>query len=91
MVLKVENGVPNPDDSLRIFCDVIGVTLYREADQVPLSSSERPLFIDYPGLNLYGYDNPKIPPQTLVLKMFLPKCWLSMVHMTVRFFPDLST
>ena len=30
-VLKVENGIPNPDDALRIFCEVIGVTLFREA------------------------------------------------------------
>ena len=29
-VLKVENGIPNPDDALRIFCEVIGVTLFRE-------------------------------------------------------------
>ena len=57
MVLKVENGVPNPDDSLRIFCDVIGVTLYREAHQVPSQSANSPLYIDYPGLNLSGYDN----------------------------------
>ena len=35
MVLKIENGVPNPDDSLRIFCEVIGVTLFREANKLP--------------------------------------------------------
>ena len=29
MVLKIENGVPNPDDSLRIFCEVI-VTLFKK-------------------------------------------------------------
>ena len=52
MVLKLENGVPNPDDSLRIFCEVIGVTLYREAAKVPPTSLNSPLFIDIPGVSL---------------------------------------
>ena len=52
MVLKLENGVPNPDDSLRIFCEVIGVTLYREANKVPPPSQNTPLFIDIPGVSL---------------------------------------
>jgi flagellar biosynthesis protein FlhF len=52
MVLKLENGVPNPDDSLRIFCEVIGVTLYREAAKVPPTSINSPLFIDIPGISL---------------------------------------
>ena len=52
MVLKLENGVPNPDDSLRIFCEVIGVTLYREASKVPPTSINSPLFIDIPGISL---------------------------------------
>jgi len=52
MVLKLENGVPNPDDSLRIFCEVIGVTLYREVDKVPPASVNSPLFIDIPGISL---------------------------------------
>ena len=52
MVLKLENGVPNPDDSLRIFCEVIGVTLYREANKVPSPSKNTPLFIDIPGVSL---------------------------------------
>ena len=34
-VLKLENGMPNPDDSLRIFCEVIGVTLFREENNFP--------------------------------------------------------
>ena len=49
-VLKVENGIPNPDDALRIFCEVIGVTLFREADSLPASSHENPLYLDFPGL-----------------------------------------
>lgn len=52
MVLKLENGVPNPDDSLRIFCEVIGVTLYREATKIPPASLESPLFIDIPGISI---------------------------------------
>jgi flagellar biosynthesis protein FlhF len=51
-VLKIENGVPNPDDSLRIFCEVIGVTLFREAAKTPSSSDQSPLYLDLPGLSL---------------------------------------
>ena len=51
-VLKVENGVPNPDDALRIFCEVVGVTLFREAEKTPSSSSDSPLYLDLPGLSL---------------------------------------
>jgi len=52
MVLKMENGVPNPDDSLRIFCEVIGVTLFREVSRMPQPSDETPLYVDLPGLSL---------------------------------------
>jgi len=52
MVLKLENGVPNPDDSLRIFCEVIGVTLYREESKIPTATLQSPLFIDIPGISL---------------------------------------
>ena len=52
MVLKLENGVPNPDDSLRIFCEVIGVTLYREPSKIPPASLDAPLFIDIPGISI---------------------------------------
>ena len=51
-VLKIENGVPNPDDALRIFCEVIGVTLYREVDHCPSPSDNSPLFVDVPGLSI---------------------------------------
>ena len=52
MVLKIENGVPNPDDSLRIFCEVIGVTLYREVNKLPQITDQTPLYVDLPGLSL---------------------------------------
>ena len=51
-VLKIENGVPNPDDALRIFCEVIGVTLYREPEKIPPVDRGHPLFVDFPGLAL---------------------------------------
>jgi flagellar biosynthesis protein FlhF len=51
-VLKVDNGVPNPDDALRIFCEVVGVTLFRESNKTPNSSEESPLYLDFPGLSL---------------------------------------
>jgi flagellar biosynthesis protein FlhF len=52
MVLKIENGVPNPDDSLRIFCEVIGVTLFREFNKLPEITDQNPLYVDLPGLSL---------------------------------------
>jgi flagellar biosynthesis protein FlhF len=51
MVLKIENGVPNPDDSLRIFCEVIGVTLFREFNKLPEITDQNPLYVDLPGLS----------------------------------------
>ena len=51
-VLKLENGMPNPDDSLRIFCEVIGVTLFREENNFPNPSSQNPLYLDFPGFSL---------------------------------------
>lgn len=55
-VLKVENGIPNPDDALRIFCEVVGVTLYRETESLPEISKDRPLFLDFPGLSISEVD-----------------------------------
>jgi len=57
MVLKVESGVPNPDDALRIFCEVVGVTLYRQAESVPVASEQSPLYLDFPGLSLSNLDD----------------------------------
>ena len=56
-VLKIENGVPNPDDALRIFCEVIGVTLYREPEKIPPVDRRHPLFVDFPGLALNQIDD----------------------------------
>jgi flagellar biosynthesis protein FlhF len=57
MVLKIENGVPNPDDSLRIFCEVIGVTLFREANKLPEITDHNPLYVDLPGLSLSSVED----------------------------------
>ncbi len=56
-VLKVENGIPNPDDALRIFCEVVGVTLFREAGNLPEIGEESPLYLDFPGLSLSHVDD----------------------------------
>ena len=56
MVLKIENGVPNPDDSLRIFCEVIGVTLFREFSKLPMVTDQT-LYVDLPGLSLASVED----------------------------------
>jgi flagellar biosynthesis protein FlhF len=56
-VLKVENGIPNPDDALRIFCEVVGVTLFREPENLPEISEPNPLYLDFPGLSLSHVDD----------------------------------
>ena len=55
-VLKIENGVPNPDDALRIFCEVVGVTLFRESESLPNVDQDNPLFLDFPGLGISEVD-----------------------------------
>ncbi len=55
-VLKLENGTPNPDDALRIFCEVLGVTLFRDADELPSHTEESQLYLDFPGLSVAKED-----------------------------------
>ncbi len=64
-VLKLENGVPNPDDALRIFCEVVGVTLFRESNKVPDCTADSPLYLDFPGLSLGQLDEWSKAKQTL--------------------------
>ena len=66
-VLKVENGIPNPDDALRIFCEVIGVTLFREPANIPTISEESPLYLDFPGISLRHRDDWMQTKETLDL------------------------
>ncbi|HAW99285.1 MAG TPA: hypothetical protein DCX67_12175 [Opitutae bacterium] len=56
-VLKVENGIPNPDDALRIFCEVVGVTLFRQSSNIPQIGADSPLYLDFPGLSLSHIDD----------------------------------
>ncbi|MFP6854304.1 MAG: hypothetical protein VB980_00865 [Opitutales bacterium] len=55
-VLKLENGTPNPDDALRIFCDVLGVTLFRDATDLPPEDQNSQLYLDFPGLSVAKED-----------------------------------
>ena len=64
-VLKVENGIPNPDDALRIFCEVVGVTLFREPEGIPQISEQNPLYLDFPGLSLSNMQDWVETKQTL--------------------------
>ena len=65
MVLKVESGVPNPDDALRIFCEVVGVTLFRQAESVPAAADSAPLYLDFPGLSLSNLEDWSATKSTL--------------------------
>ncbi|MFP6901735.1 MAG: hypothetical protein VCA36_12385, partial [Opitutales bacterium] len=49
-VLKLENGTPNPDNALSIFCEVLGVTLFRDADDLPALTEDSQIYLDFPGL-----------------------------------------
>ena len=51
-VLKLENGTPNPDDALRIFCEVLGVTLFRDSGDLPPENENSQLYLDFPGLSV---------------------------------------
>lgn len=51
-VLKLENGTPNPDDALRIFCEVLGVTLFRDSGELPPENENSQLYLDFPGLSV---------------------------------------
>lgn len=48
-VLKLENDNPNPDDSLRVFCDALGVPLMRDAVDLDHIDQSEGLYIDLPG------------------------------------------
>ena len=50
-VLKVDHETPNPDDALRLFCDVMGVNFHRNPAVIDeLSESER-VYLDLPGIH----------------------------------------
>lgn len=48
-VLKLENDNPNPDDSLRVFCDALEVPLLRDPVDLDNIEDADALYIDLPG------------------------------------------
>ena len=50
-VLKLENDCPNPDDTLSVLCEILGVPLFRNAVDESRSESRDRLYVDLPGLN----------------------------------------
>ena len=88
MVLKIENGVPNPDDSLRIFCEVIGVTLFREVNKLPEITDQTPLYVDLPGLSLGSVEDWSQTKDALDHCVCKLAFLLSMVHMMPGCFND---
>lgn len=51
-VLKWESDGPNADEALRVFCEVLGVPLYRDPIDRPHLHPEHHLYIDIPGMEL---------------------------------------
>ncbi len=49
-VLKLENETPNPDDALRVFCEVLNVPFLRDPVDLDLIADDEPLYIDLPGV-----------------------------------------
>lgn len=50
-VLKLDSDTPNPDDALSLFCDVLGVPLWRDTpEEGPEEDAEGTLYVDLPGL-----------------------------------------
>ena len=41
---------------LRVFCEVVGVTLYRQAESVPEANEQCP-YLDFPGLSLNNLED----------------------------------
>lgn len=51
-VLKLDSDVPNSDDALRVFCEVLGVSLCRHSDELKDVSENDLIFYDIPGVCL---------------------------------------
>ena len=52
-VLKVEGESPNPDDALRVLCDILGVSLYRDPIDLDKVNPDGELYVDVPGIPLH--------------------------------------
>ena len=51
-VFKLDQEIPNPDDALRIFCESLGIHLYRDSAVLPALPAEELLYVDTPGIPL---------------------------------------
>ncbi len=51
-VLKVEGESPNPDDALRVLCDILGVELFRDPFDLDRVNPNGDLYVDVPGVSL---------------------------------------
>lgn len=55
-VLKVEGESPNPDDALRVLCDILGAPLYRDPVDLEKVNPDGDLYVDVPGIPLHDTD-----------------------------------
>jgi len=51
-VFKLDQDIPNPDDALRIFCESLGIDLYRDQAALSQLSQDDLLYVDTPGIAL---------------------------------------
>ena len=51
-VFKLDQDIPNPDDALRIFCESLGIGLYRDQAALSQLSQDDLLYVDTPGIAL---------------------------------------
>ena len=56
VVLKVDGSVPNSSDGLEAFCEIMGAPLYRSLDEIEERSTDRPIYVDMPGINVADAD-----------------------------------
>lgn len=48
-VFKLEGENPNPDDALRMFCEVMGISILKKAANIENLKKNQPLYFDVPG------------------------------------------
>lgn len=51
-VFKLDQEIPNPDDALRIFCESLGIHLYRDRSVLGTLPANELLYVDTPGIPL---------------------------------------
>lgn len=50
-VLKIDQDTPNPDDALRLFCEVMGVSFFRDPSALDSIPSNESVYLDMPGIH----------------------------------------